>query len=143
MLYENKLFVKSNDSSTHPVDLYALLEGLAIVLLLPVVRGTFQFEPHALHLVQVIHGTDSLLTNADGISINRQSTKPTVAMQSIVATDPGELGAHLFGLLEESCPQHVLGALGIDVSVCGVQRLGLVQTLDGIQDVARVLSNER
>ena len=41
-------------------------------------------------------------------------------------TDPGELGAHVAGLLHQVGAQHVLGTLGVDVAVSSVQGLCLV-----------------
>jgi hypothetical protein len=75
---------------------------------------TFALKPHALHLVEVLHGGDPL---------------------------PGELAAHGLRLLDLVSPQHVLGTLAVDVAVSRVHGLSLVQPADSFVGITSVLVN--
>lgn len=39
----------------HPLDLVALLQGLSVLVHGLIGQGTLCLEPHALHLIQVLH----------------------------------------------------------------------------------------
>lgn len=52
---------------------------------------------------------------------------------------PCELGAHFLGLLDHASLQHVLGTLGVDEPVSGVQSLGLIHPLGSLFDVPSML----
>lgn len=56
---------------------------------------------------------------------------------------PGELGAHFLGLFDHGRLQHVLGTLGVDESVSGVQSLGLIHPLGSLFDVASMLQERK
>jgi hypothetical protein len=74
--------------------------------------GTLNLEPHALHLIEVVHGGDAL---------------------------PRELAAHGLRLSQLVGPQHVLGRLAVDVPVRRVHGLRLVQPPHRLLRVSRVL----
>lgn len=61
------------------------------------------------------------------------------ASSDFSAPHPSELGAHLLRLLDHASLQHVLGTLGVDESVGGVQSLRLIHPLSGLFDVPSVL----
>lgn len=52
---------------------------------------------------------------------------------------PRELGAHFLSLFDHASLQHILGTLGIDESVSGVQSLGLIHPLSGLSDIPSML----
>ncbi len=55
---------------------------------------------------------------------------------------PCELGAHFLGLFDHASLQHVLGTLGVDESVGGVQSLGLIHPLSSLSDVPSMLPED-
>ena len=56
---------------------------------------------------------------------------------------PCEFGAHFFSLFDHTSLQHILGTLGVDESVGGVQSLGFIHPLSSLSDVASMLREGR
>ena len=79
---------------TYPVDLNAFLKGVTPPAHALKSVGALSLEPHALHLVQVLHGRNALA---------------------------GELLTHLLGFLDHVGLEHVLGALAVDIAVSSVE----------------------
>lgn len=58
-------------------------------------------------------------------------------------TNPCELGTHLFSLFDKSSLEQILGTLGVDEAVSGVQTLGLIHPASSFTDVTCMLSREQ
>ncbi len=58
-------------------------------------------------------------------------------------TNPCELGTHLFSLFDKASLQQILGTLGVDEAVSGVQGLGLIHPASSFTDVTCMLSREQ